>query len=194
MTTYKCDLNQGQQLYLQNQEMQTVVKLISTSVGQQQSTSSSFETGKWQLPPVIFRTAAGVIIQIAAERGQQLIQVQAQGISILKASPSLSHADALPIQPVETEVGTKPNTTMPRLEPLPSMAPMQPMKPMQMGDMHMDLGRMEMRLGNMEMRLGTPADQETAPKQSNQNFCSQCGSKVAAGDRFCVNCGHQLMP
>lgn len=188
MTAYKCDLGRGQQLYLENRARQTVTTLVSASAGQQQSASSSFETGRWQVPPAVFQTAAGVIIQIAAEQGQQFMQVQAQGISTLKAAPSLDNAAALPLQPVETEVGTDDRSTMPRLEPLPPMQPMSPMKPMQMGNMQMDLGRMEMRLGNMEMRLGTPA------KQSNQNFCSQCGSKVAAGDRFCANCGNRLAP
>jgi hypothetical protein len=83
------------------------------------------------------------------------------------------------------------------------MQPMQPMQPMQMGNMQMNNQPMEMRLGNMQMRMGeigqpdssvrvTPPVPTTQPGQAIRKFCSQCGVAVAASDRFCASCGHQL--
>lgn len=190
MTAYRCDLNRGQQIYFENQGTQTTIRLLSTGIGQQQSTSSSFETGKWHVPPTVYRTEAGFIIQIKAEQGQRFIQVQAHTMSVLNASPSLSGADSLPIQQVETATGTQSNSTIPPMEP------MKPMEPIKTGNMQMNTRPMEMRMGNMEMRMGEPLKLNTpsAPKQSVKNFCPQCGSKVEAGDRFCSNCGNRLVP
>lgn len=190
MTAYRCDLSRGQQIYLENQETQTVITLSSAGSGQQQSMGSSFETGKWRVLPTVFQTDAGVVIQIAGEQGQSFIQVQAHGMSVLNASPPLASADTLAIQPVETETETGGGNAIPRMEP------MEPMPPMKMGKMQMSMKPMSMRMGNMSMRMGEPLQPKTssAPQQVSQNFCPQCGSKVAAGDRFCSNCGRQLVP
>lgn len=175
MATYICELDQGQQIYIENQGVQTAIALVSSGPGQQQSQRNSFETGNWRVPPTGFRTPSGVVLQIEAKQGQHFIQVQANGMTRLNSAPSLSNADMLPLQQVDEAVSKH---AMPDMQP---MKPMKPMPPMQISDM-------EMRMGTLRM--------ETAPqqRQSTRNFCPQCGSKVAIGDYFCSYCGNSLAP
>lgn len=175
MATYICELDQGQQIYIENQGVQTAIALVSSGPGQQQSQRNSFETGNWRVPPTGFRTSSGVVLQIEAD-GQHFIQVQANGMTRLNSAPSLSNADALPLRQVDEAVSKH---TIPNMQP---MKPMKPMPPMQITDM-------EMRLGSMEMRMGEPKQ-----RQVTKNFCSQCGSKVEQGDYFCSYCGNSLAP
>lgn len=188
MAAYTCDLDKDQQIYIENQGSRTVIRLTSGGLGQQQSQSNSFETGNWRVPPTGFRTRGGVVLRIEAEQSQHFIQVQSNGMSKLDAAPSLSDAEVLPLQKVETETPSRQNS-MPGMQPMQPMEPMKPMQPMQMGNM-------EMQMGNMEMRLGEPPQMETVTEQaqSTKNFCPQCGSKVEEGDRFCSNCGKGLAP
>lgn len=183
MATYICELDQGQQIYIENQGVQTAIALVSSGPGQQQSQRNSFETGNWRVPPTGFRTPSGVVLQISAEQGQHFIQVQANGMTRLNSAPSLSNADVLPLRQVDEAVS---RNAMPDMQP---MEPMKPMPPMQISDM-------EMRMGSMEMRMGKPLRMQTAPKQGQltKNFCSQCGSKVEIGDYFCSHCGNSLAP
>ncbi|WP_250124140.1 zinc ribbon domain-containing protein [Chroococcidiopsis sp. CCMEE 29] len=181
MTAYRCELRRGQQIYLENQGRQTVITLVSTGVGQQQSQCHSFDTGKWRVMPIVFRTAAGGVIQVEGE-GRHFVQVQAQGMSVLNVSPPLSGAQTLPLEAVETAAGINSGSTIP------------PIEPMKMGNMQMSMNPMEMRMGNMEMRMGEPLKMGKPSEQTHsaKNFCPQCGSRVEAGDRFCSHCGNRL--
>lgn len=190
MTAYTCNLDNGQQIYVENRGSQTVITLASGGLGQQQSQRNSFETGNWRVPPTVFRTRLGVVLRIEAEQGEHLIQVQGNRMSKLDAAPSLSDAEVLRLQKVETSSASR--HSMPDMQP---MEPMKPMPPMQIDDMQMRMAPMEMRMGNMSMRMGEPRRMQTAPDetQSLKNFCPQCGSKVAKGDRFCSHCGKGLV-
>lgn len=191
MTAYTCDLDSNQHIQIQNQGSQTVIKLNSGGQGQQQSQSNSFETGNWRVPPTVFRTPSGVVLRIEAI-DQHFIQVQANGMKKLDTAPSLSDAEVLPLRKVELEETSSPS--MPEMQPMKPMSPMKPMEPMQMNDMQMQMEPMEMHMGNMSMRMGEQRRTETAQKQKQltKNFCSQCGSKVGEGDRFCSYCGNSL--
>ena len=180
MAAYTCDLDKDQQIYIENQGSRTVIRLTSGGLGQQQSQSNSFETGNWRVPPTVFRTRGGVVLRIEAEQSQLFIQVQSNAMSKLDAAPSLSDADILPLQKVETETPSK-QSSMPGMQPMQPMEPMKPMQPMQMGNMK---------------QMGEPPQMESATeqRQSTKNFCPQCGSKVEKGDRFCSNCGNELAP
>ena len=175
MAAYTCELDKGQQIYIENQGSQTVITLTSGGSGQQQSQRNQFETGNWRVPPTVFQTRNGVVLRIEAEQSQRFIQVQANGMSSLDAAPTLSDADVLPLRKVEMEEAS--TQSMPEMQP---MQPMQPMKPMQ---------PMQMRMGNMEMQMG-----ETPQMKTAKNFCSQCGGKIMGGDRFCSQCGNRLTP
>lgn len=179
MATYTCDLNEGK-IYIKNQGEQTVITLVSGGETQQQSQSNSFATGKWRVPPSVFKTGSSIVLRVEAE-GVHFMQVQTNRMSKLNSEPSLSDADVLPLQKVNEAASEQP------MKPMQPMSPMQPMPPMQMDDM-------QMQMGNMEMRMGEPLLPLVAPeqRQSGKNFCPQCGSKVGKSDRFCSNCGTAL--
>ncbi|NES90130.1 zinc ribbon domain-containing protein, partial [Okeania sp. SIO2B9] len=139
----KCNLSNGQQVYIEHQVMQTVVTLSSGSPGQQQQASTGFQTSKWTVVPTLFKTATGVILRIESEQGQSFVQLQAGGISTIGGTPTLSDAEVLSLQQVEAT----PSKSM------PSMEPMKPMEPMKMGDMEMKMNPMQMRIGNMSMEM-----------------------------------------
>jgi hypothetical protein len=178
---YGCDLGMGQQLWVESQGTQTLVTLMSAGSGQQQSQRSGFQTGEWQLPPTLFRTAIGLLLRLESAQGQTFVQIQMGALKLASTIPSLLGAEVLPLQPIA------PSTQAPTPN-IPSMQPMAPMQPLQMGDMQMRMAPMEMRMGNMHLRMGEPAE----PAQTEQRFCPQCGAKVALGDRFCSHCGTQL--
>lgn len=183
---YIGNLGTGQQLYIENQGTQTRVTLTSSSTGQQQSQSSSFETGNWSVPPTLFRTPAGFILRIESTKGQCFVQIQANGLSTMPSAPPLAHADTISLEQV-ADASTSSQQSMqftPLMEP---MKPMEPLPPLKMGDMEMRMNPMEMRMGNMELRMG-----EQSPTQSGQSFCTECGHPVKPGDRFCASCGHRL--
>jgi hypothetical protein len=70
---------------------------------------------------------------------------------------------------------------------LTGQKPLEPLAPleMKMGNMQMTMKPMQMKMGNMQMAMDSPP-------QSTKNYCSQCGAKLAPGDRFCSSCGHPL--
>lgn len=171
---YLCDLGGGQKVYIDNQGMQTAIALISSSPGQQQQSSSSFQTGPWVMPPTAFRTAAGMVLRIESQQGPQFVLLAANGISVLTAAPTLTNAEVVSLQQVAGSTET-----------IAPLKPMEPMKPMKMGDMEMRMNPMQMRMGNLSMEMGSPTPEV-------KRFCSQCGVAVAEGDRFCSSCGHPL--
>ncbi len=189
MVTYRCDLDKGKQIYIENQESLTAIALVSGGSNQQQSQRQSFETGKWQVPPTVFlQSSSGVVLRIEAEQGQYFIQVQASGMSRLNTVPSLSDANVLPLHKVDETAASN----LPDMQP---MKPMKPMPPMQMDDMQMQMTPMKMQMGNMEMHMGEPIEKKMPEsRQLTKNFCNQCGSKIEEKDRFCSYCGNRLVP
>lgn len=184
---YVCELGAGQRVYLENQGVQTVVTLISSSPGQQQQASNSFTTGVWSSPPQVFQTSYGMVLKITSEQGEKTLQIQGSGVSVISSMPLGKDSEQLPVH----EVATLPVSPMPGVESLKPMPPMKPMEPMNlnMGNMQMSMNPMEMRMGNMGMRMGSPAPQNTP---QTQRFCTQCGASVKPEDRFCSSCGHSI--
>lgn len=127
MATYICELDQGQQIYIENQGMQTAIALVSSGPNQQQSQRHSFETGNWRVPPTGFRTPSGVVLRIETQE-QHFIQVQANGMSKLDTAPSLSDAEVLQLRQVEPDATS--SDSMPEMQPMKPMSPMKPMEPM----------------------------------------------------------------
>lgn len=178
---YRCELGAGQSLYLDNQGTQTIVTQVSHRAGQQQQASSSFQTGRWTAPPQVVQTPDGVMVKVAAEQGDCTIQIQGSSMQVASGIPAASRSHSLQMQ----QVDSIPATLMPGIKP---MEPMEPLPPMIMGDMQMSMNPMQMRMGNMELRMGEPS----SPTASHSQFCSQCGTAIAADDRFCRNCGQRL--
>lgn len=175
---YTCDLGRGLLLYIEEQGRQTLVTLANISPGQQQSQSSSFETGGWLLSPTLFGTPDGLFVRIQGTEGQFTIQLQGSAMILLTDAPSLNDAEVLPLVQ-QDGVNQMPSMT--------KMEPMEPMKPMRMEPM-------EMRMGNMEMRMGTPTVRSEAAAGAAVRFCPNCGNRVELSDRFCSQCGNHLAP
>lgn len=172
---YRVHLNGNQQLTIVNQGSQTLISLVTSSSGQQQSQSNSFTTGKWNRPPQLFQRGGGFILQIDSDRQQHFVSIQANSISTVTSAPSLENAVKID------------------LDDIPDPAPdeydidFEPMQPMRMGNMSMNMNPMSMRMGNMSIDIGG-----AKTSTSSKRFCTQCGQAVKASDRFCSSCGHQL--
>lgn len=187
--TYLGNLSTSQRLYIENRDNQTIVTLISSSNTQQQSQSSSLETGNWTIPPSLFKTENTFLLRIESVKGQYFIQVQSNGLNILKTSPSLNNVDVLPLEMVsQTETS---NQSSVQFSPMKPMQPMQPMQPMKLNDMSMDINAMEMRMGDMYLRMPENPSTESS-SQSHRRFCTKCGNLVKIEDCFCAYCGHKL--
>ena len=203
---YTCELGSGQRIYLENVGEQTAVTLASSSAGQQQQSGSQFTTGTWTTPPELFRTPQGVVIKLTTAQGTHHLQLQGNQLGMMSQSPTLGNAQqmqmssgvAMPGNAMPPMGATQPMSPMQPMEP---MQPMQPMQPMKMGNMEMNANPMQMRMGNMEMQMGNAASSSAASSSAASSgaaspgkakFCSQCGTAVQSGDRFCANCGHQL--
>ncbi len=178
---YKVNLNANQQLIIENRDLQTLISLVSSSPGQQQSQGSTITTGHWTAIPQLFKTSSGFILEIESDRGQYFVQIQANGIQTLTTAPLLDNAQQLGLEEIHPTA-----TSQSKMEFEP-MAPMKPMKPMTMGNMSMSMNPMSMRMGNMSMQMG-----EEVKSTPTRHFCTQCGQEVEASDRFCGSCGHQL--
>ncbi len=192
---YKCDLGSSRYVYIENEGTRTTVTLFSGGPGQQQSQASGFETGVWQMPPVLFQTATGLVIRIEAAGRQFFIQIQGGAMQLLRTAPSLAGADVVALQQVDTRDHSQPDPMEPMqpMEPMEPMKPMKPMEPLRMGNMEMRMNPMEMRMGSMRLRMDTtPEPAQTSPQAVPHRFCTQCGTAVSPHDRFCSSCGHRL--
>lgn len=163
------ELATGHQISVDNQGAQTVVTVFYISAGQQQRSSTSFNTGIWLAPPEISITPTGATLKITAPTGASIIQVHGNSIQMQS-----SHGG----EQTSTTSHSSSSTFTSGIEP------MQPMQPMQMGNMQMNMQPMVMRMGNMELNMGATANQ--------QRFCSQCGTPVKPTDKFCASCGNKL--
>ncbi|MEA5497135.1 zinc ribbon domain-containing protein [Limnoraphis robusta] len=171
---YLCELSPSQKVYLDVQANQTVVTTVTSSPGQQQQSSSSFTTGSWTFLPVIYRTDAGIVIEIETAQGKHYVNVQGNSMGVMNDTPSITQSERLQLQ----QVSSIPNATM---------SPMKPMEPMKMQPMKMQ--PMQMRMGNLEMQMNSTS--ESSSSQTRQ-FCSQCGASIKPEDRFCSSCGYRL--
>jgi hypothetical protein len=194
---YVCDLGSGQRLYLDTQEMETIVAIASSSTGQQQQATSSWQTGTWTSPPEVYRTSEGVVVKLQTANGNQFIQIQGSRMGLATSAPPLSKTEQLPTQQT--------NTPASPMQPMEPMKPMKPLQPMTLGTMQMNLKPMAMKMGDMEMRMGSgvtdsgkadsgKADSgNTGTSAPTRQFCTQCGASVKPSDRFCASCGHQIL-
>ena len=186
---YTVNLSGNQQLMIVNQGTQTLITLMSSSPGKQQSQSSSVNTGNWKTPPQLYKTASGLILYINGELAQQYVLIQANSLNAITeclasgeiANPMLNNAVPVNLENIP-DVTTSSNEM--EWETMPGMEPMQPM---QMGNMSMNMNPMSMRMGNMSMNMGDPQKSTSAKR-----FCSQCGEEVKPSDRFCSSCGNKL--
>jgi zinc-ribbon domain len=171
---YLCELGTGQTVYLENRDNLTIVTTISSGFGQQQQSSSSFNTGQWIAPPEIYQTPHGIILKSIATQGNHYIEIQENSHCLISDCPANNDYHQIPLR----QVASNPSSSM------PSMPSMQPMK---MGNMQMNMSPMEMRMGNMVLQMGA-----SVGKVTKQRFCSHCGAEVDREDRFCSSCGHAL--
>ena len=165
------------QLAIAPSGMQTKITLMTSSRGQQQGQSSSFNTGKWRTTPKLLKVGQGAVLQIDTARGSHYIHILPNSINMVDPPGDLQNYSTIDLKEVDDSQAADFNS----IEPMPSM------QPMQMGDMSMDINSMSMKMGDMSMGIKDPA-KTTTTKQ----FCSQCGTEAKAGDRFCRSCGHEL--
>ena len=177
---YMANLNNSQQLTVINQGTQTLITLVSSSPGQQQSQSSSFTTGNWTTPPQLYKIVTGFILHLNGDRGKHFILIQANSISTI-ATPVLDNAVQVNLEDIPDTAVNNNNVDFEPMQPMP------PMQPMKMGNMSMDINQMSMQMGNMSMTMGS--SKTSIP---TKRFCSQCGQEAKTSDRFCSSCGHQL--
>lgn len=203
---YLCELSAGHRIYLENQGVQTRLRVSMASPGQQQQSSSSFQTGAWTAPPEAFLNGQRLVFKLTTAEGELYVQVQGTSMSLVARGIGAEGARSVALQqsafPDSAKAGQTPSmSSMPPMQPMEPMQPMQPMQPlepmqpMQMGNMQMN--PMEMRMGNLSMSMGAAQASEpssppaSSPKTpgSQRKFCTQCGGIVEAGDRFCSACG-----
>src|SRR5579883_1768386 len=98
MHSYVCELGDGQRIGLENSADQTIVTTLSSRPGQQQQSSSRFQTGRWTAPPEAFRLGGGVGVRIVTAQGTWVVQVQGSRISILDAATIADQGQSLPLQ------------------------------------------------------------------------------------------------
>ncbi len=195
---YQCDLGSDQWLHLSNDGSITTVAVSSRGPGQQQQSSQGFVTGEWRDRPQVYRLAQGVLVVIAAPQSTAYLQIQAGQSQMLSSQAAekmqqfiqSNTSQAVPMQPVAPPAATPPMAPMAPLTPMTPMAPMAPMT--------MNLNPMSMAMGNMAMSMGSatasPAmkDPNDETTHSAKRFCTQCGSAVESGDKFCGHCGDRL--
>jgi len=182
---YLSILSEEQCLYINQQDTQTLLTLSKQNSGQQQSQTIRLDTGIWTIPPILFRTSLGLILQIESNQGKTFALIQASQIQVLTAPPLLVDADLLPLQKVEDS-----SPFVQFLKPMSPMPPMNPMPPMTMGNMTMQMNPMQMTMGDRTLQMGnkTGATSSHSPELSPR-FCSQCGQGLKESDRFCSHCG-----
>lgn len=169
---YTANLGNNQQVTIINQGKDTLITLLSSTPGQQQSQTNRFSTGIWNQPPNLSRISQGFVLEIQGECQTHFILIQGNRIEQI---PGSTYSNAIPVQ---LEYSTPSNQ---------QQFEFAAMEPMQMGNMSMKMNPMSMQMGNMSMNIG-----ENPTITTTKNFCSQCGEKVKPSDRFCSSCGYQL--
>jgi hypothetical protein len=77
---YHWELGTGHQISVENQGVQTVVTVSSSSAGTQQRSSSSMTTGTWIAPPTMTISPTGGILTITTATGESFVQIQGNSI------------------------------------------------------------------------------------------------------------------
>lgn len=162
---YSANLGGYGQLAIANIQEQTQINLSMSIPGQQQSQSSSFNTGKWLSKPKLFQLEQGFVLEINTNQNSHYILIQQNSISTIESTPELNRYPQIDLTAIAQES---------------NFEPMQPMQPMKMGNMSMQMGNMSMSLNNQ------------SKTSISKQFCSQCGKEAQLGDRFCRSCGHEL--
>lgn len=96
---YISDLGAGQQLRVENRGEQTWLALSQSSSKQQSGQCSRFRTGKWEVPPMLFRRGTMYVLRVESVLGQQFFRVQGNGFGNLQTPPSLVDAEKMPLYP-----------------------------------------------------------------------------------------------
>ena len=115
---YRAELEAGRTLTLEQQDQQTLIRVE----GGGQSQSAGFQTGAWRQPPRLFRTDAGLLIEIRAD---PVVYYRLEGDQLhsLDTAPALEGAR-------ETGLHEAPDGETKPMKGLEPMKPMKPMKPM----------------------------------------------------------------
>ena len=181
--SYAANLTNNQRLAIANQGNQTIISLVSSTAGQQQSQTSSFTTGVWHTPPQLYQVGTNFVLKLNSSQNMAHVLIQANGISTI-AAPNLDNAIEIELQKVDDNSMSFSSNGF---EPMQSMQPMQPMQPMKMDNMSMDINSMSMQMGNMSLNMNN--NKTSTPTKV---FCSQCGQQAKPNARFCSSCGHKL--
>ncbi len=200
---YSCDLPSGQTLYLENQGEMTNATVLMKQSGQQQQSGSSVMTGTWQIPPEVFLMGGGAAVRLTTAIGVWSMMVQGMSLSVQSGAVEMGD-QVMPLTPLSQMPNVASSSfSMPPMTP---MQPMTPMPPMNMNPMQMQMGNMGMSMGRSSSQAsssvssgnsignGAASHYRDSPGKSSSNvkFCSQCGTGVKLGDRFCSSCGHSL--
>lgn len=177
---YQYDLGSGQMIYLDNPGSTTVIMVMHRSPGQQQQSGVQVQTGPWTEVPQAARSGNSLLLRCTTAQGTFIWRVQ---------GTQIGSADAATWPPERAEALTPTQGEAPAMPPMPPMPPMpsmEPMAPMKMGNMQMSAHPMTMQMGDMTLSMGG------AKPPNSQQFCTQCGTALNVGDRFCGSCGHQI--
>lgn len=98
---YLGELGADEQLYLENQGNSTQVTIRRILAGQQQSHSTTLDTGKWTEPPTLFCTATGVILKLETAQGVTFMQLRGNQMQVLQTPPTLYESDSAPLEEVQ---------------------------------------------------------------------------------------------
>lgn len=106
---YFCTLNIGQDLYLDNDQHNTIV-ILTHSLGITSPTRQILPTGTWQLPPEVWKTHQGVIIKLTTVQQRYFLLIQGNWVHLLSSPLNLNNALRLPLlnpdQPIDPAVST----------------------------------------------------------------------------------------
>lgn len=124
--TYEYTPQGGSTLSIENEGGQTTVHLGSSSAGQQQGQSTSFNTGEWSGEPTLFQKGQDLLVVLPTRNGDQGLRVSGTQIQHEQGSPATDGAEQLSFRKTDGKSTPK----MKPMEPMKPMAPMKPMEPM----------------------------------------------------------------
>jgi hypothetical protein len=110
--SFKYQSDAGSDIYLENQQEKTLMRVQSSGPGQQQGQSQSFDTGVWAQPPQLFKTGDGLIVQIVAAQGRFFFALNTGSIARLDMEPALQDARPLSLQKTD-ETASHPHRCSP---------------------------------------------------------------------------------
>ncbi|MBD2325664.1 hypothetical protein [Alkalinema sp. FACHB-956] len=105
---YFCTLNLGQNLYLDNDQHNTIVTLTH-SLGETSPTRQILPTGTWQLPPEVWKTRQGIIIKLTTVQQRYFLLIQGNWVHLLSSPLNLNNALRLPLLNPDQPTDPAPN-------------------------------------------------------------------------------------